>query len=495
MPENTEVPLEWPKDPMSKKVQRLHGRIEAILCNFRTATWSKAVSEASLRTNLRTALELQVQLEKNPHAVLIERNQAHVTALNTIQHFLKSMRTFLTSPTDDLLLQEAERLNSLHQLVCKSGRDWYVVLSKLRLHSTFLSKVRDEDIDAAVRFLDIDNVNCKARCIYQELLSAEPQTVPKDVMVWIETCVVEPTAKDVIRTLDIGVATRSPEYKRAARFFALYCESIKAVESFSAGLRQRASAAHVLLEAMVGESVSPADIDKALRALGNKKNDFCKSFEHYKAGQELVAHGRGLVQRNAEDIIADQCLHAAVAMLRHGDDEADTLTPVVAAELVGRAESIAAKLHEAMPAWSDMRLEEQLGELTSAIHGLAELPLKLCFALVGVMGEQLAGVCADALVATDGFLGGTSDEANYLTSLRTVRGRAIRVKKLVEEHSRECEKAATSIHELLAVQVPRYLACHVSGKFQTNGQTIQCALCGLHHGGRGRTSQMKHIVL
>ena len=371
--------MEWPKYKHTKAVQRVHGRIESILLNFKSAGWLKAVSPVSMRTLMRSVLEQTQLLEDCPHAVLVERNREHNTILRAMQGFPVKMKECSGNPSRDVLLELYDDMKMLRSLTCKGSSLWYAHLEKLFIHASFITECKQQGIAKGLRYLDLGNRKGHSANAYAQLLEAEPETKPGNFMDWVEESLVEALALDVLRTMDMTIAKKKDEFIRADAFFNDYATFVGDNRIFSAAVRERAHAIRALSNSFLGSAkVLGADVDKAVKLItGTKKNDLAKAFGLYKAGIEYIEHATLLVRRKAEDIIADQCLAQIASWSEFGDDDSARFHVGVCQEKATAVASILVKVVELLSSISDIHFEEEADAITKAVMGWSVFP-SLC---------------------------------------------------------------------------------------------------------------------
>ena len=415
------------------------------------------MTEAALRSNLRSVLEMETTLATCEETTLVERNKDHKQSWLLIQSFLKGFKSYIAEPKRESLQALSESISLLKNKVKEKGVGLYDTIAKLHVEAQFLQTVVDKDIHAAVLELDLDNPNCMAKQIYTQYLQVEPSTAEcGSAEEWIESSILEAAAKDVLRTLDVSTSTRHNELRRAGVFFTRYQEAVSTIASLPAALKRRADAMSVLSDSMLGENVrSAASVNMAVQTLtSNKKHELCKAYEHYKAGKEYMIHASSLAGRHADDIIGDTNLEQAGKEVAMDENEGILESPALMVEKVGAMSAAVLRLTEALTVWSELRLEEQLPGVRTVCHQIAAIPLVLDFSMAASLcksGGEAFSAIVHALAENPWDSADAPLPLNTARELKMVRGVITRVRTQLE-----------------SVESSLQGACEVAERFLTN---------------------------
>lgn len=381
--------FEWPKHKMTQRLQRMDAKLSGVLLNLSRPTWQTAVSDSSIRVNIRNVLEAEQTLATCEFTSLIDKNKEQKAKWLATQALLKVMKTYRSSPSDEVLCSLSEHFDVLRPFVCRKGRTFFVGLQRYDLWAAFLCKLGDEGVKAAIDVLALGADGGKAAKMYGELLAADPGVQPARFQDWIECSLIENAAKTMLRTMDMSISCRSAELDRAGTWFARYQEAVQAESFLSDGMKKRALAMVTLHKSLVGQPVAAADVDRSMRVLSAFPNlEISRAYKNYRAGQEYIMQAAGAVARNAEDVLADAALSDLKARLC-SDEAEDELGFQVSMERLANFEDLMVKLYQSIGNWSELRFEEQSQELNNTVLQLLGLPLKADMELVSLLRSAL----------------------------------------------------------------------------------------------------------
>eukprot|EP00959_Pyramimonas_sp_CCMP1952_P120847 2526780-Pyramimonas_sp.AAC.1 len=218
---------EWPRHKDTKKVKAAASRAFAVIMEFSTNSWASAASEASLRANIRTSLELDYSLEKCEHPMLIQKAKASTEQWKTVQAAMKAIKDYKKNETNEVLLTLLGPLDKISVFLKSSGKQLYASLEKLRLHARFVQDLTETGLEAAVDGLSLMATPCHAQSVYTTLASEVPTTMPKKFSVWVEADLMEVALKDKIRNLSMNPAAVTMELTDLHSFLDAYIHCVQ----------------------------------------------------------------------------------------------------------------------------------------------------------------------------------------------------------------------------------------------------------------------------
>lgn len=341
-----------------------------------------------------------------------------------MQKLLKGLKAFKDSPSVSILAPLSEQFRVLRPAVCIHGRTFCAGLLLLEAHALFLSTLRESSIGPAIASLKLRAYGGALKTAHEHASATDPGRKP--FRAWVELDLVEASANHVVRTLDMSVTARAAELARGASFFEEYLKSVSSSPFFSEPLRGRAAAMKVLSDSLTGKRVVPTVIEAALASLTTVGTlEITRAYSNYKAGKEYVLHARSVVERNADDLIADRALGVVQAALspEEGDEQETWSSFDVGLERLELHKVALQRLHEALSCWSDLRLEEQLPQLKEVVVQVCMLPVMADFAFGMTMMKDLA---QGAAALTSGG-GGVAPAQVTIHDKRALRGAMIRL--------------------------------------------------------------------
>lgn len=155
----------FPKGKASAAVKKMFCRLDSVFLNFCASTWRDAVTDASVRSNIRAVLEHAVSLETSEHGDLIEYNREQKKLWLAIQTVLKALRK-AKDVSAEVLLPIYDDFVYLRSAICTSSRPWFCMLEKYFIHCAFLHHFENKDLAAAVEFLDLENPMSHLQKVY-----------------------------------------------------------------------------------------------------------------------------------------------------------------------------------------------------------------------------------------------------------------------------------------------------------------------------------------
>lgn len=429
-----DVVVTWPKHKHTKAIQRTYQRLDAIWLNFGSAEWEMGLSDATCRSNLKTALEQTTLLETCEFSELIERNVEHVNSWKLIQRFRSQFKEYSSVPTDEALSIMDGSLTAMSEKLAQLQSGLCPVLDKLRVHARFLHTLNESGIKVAITSLHLSSTPCLAMDVYMKFAKTTGDDVPCFAE-WVETALAESAMKNLLRLMNMTVTSRSAELAKAHMVFELYNEVVYDLKSyFSASAVRRAAAMLCLSSSILGRRVSPSDVDTSVRALTTPKtHDIVKAYTHYKSGKEYMLHAHAVVERNADDVIADKLVRDVLtwfATFQDHDERFDV--DFMVAKLPGMQIALQ-HMCEALPTWSEVRLEEQCQVICDAVTGIATAILLAEFGYVRQVTSILLNPCRKAEDEMSGFVAGLFDDTDYKLAMKSLRGAALRAQGLASK--------------------------------------------------------------
>jgi hypothetical protein len=426
-----ETPLVWPKHKNTKQIQRTHHRLEAILMNFATTEWELGLSDATCRSNLKAALEQTTLLETCVFPELIDRNAEHVADWKLIQRFRSHFKAYMSAPTDEGLLVMGEvlvtmgvHLKRLKSILCPH-------LNQLRLQSCFLKVMSEDGIKQAIDSLNLTAALCPMKEAYEKLQKSTADDGPV-FQEWVETTLAETSVKNHLRLMDMAATSRSSELAKAHKVFEDYQDVLERhPEFFSAGAIRRAGGMLCISSSILGRRVSPSDVDAAVKSLSSpKQHELVKAFTHYRSCKEYMLHAHTVVERNADDVIADKLLDEVIAWISDLHAEEDRFDiDFIAGKMAGLQHCLQ-RMCEALPTWSKVRLEERFQDISAAVSGIVSTILLAEFGFVRMVVSILIGPVRKVHDEFLGFSVGLFDSAEYTVTMKLLRGAALRAQGL-----------------------------------------------------------------
>jgi hypothetical protein len=458
--EEVEKP-DWPKHACTKGVQKANGRVDAALLAFCEAGWEKSIAASTVRSNLKNAMEMELKLAHCEHSCLIERNAQHKEAWLLVQTLLTTMQDYKAGPTDDKLLAAYPHLEMLHTKVNNLKKQPYCRLVLLFLKGSFLARLRDYGLEDAVDKSGLLQPGSEMAKAFEACKKAEPTTSDTACWgAWLEA-LLEGTAKEVLRKMDMTMLARGEELKKVVAFFDEYCQVVSQFASTSAisvAAQARADGLKCFMEALAGHTCAISRIDRAVRSFPkNSKNELVKALWHYPLGQEMATHGESLVTRSAEDLTCDRAFEEAQALASVAARGHEDLDPSLCIEKLESIRSIVLRLTQALISWSDVRFAEQSGALRATLKEIATVVHNCDFACLHTAAKHLIGPLSGSnsksMEPSDAGEEGGKQSA-IKDELRSIRGMALRCLQQSEKILEAIGKANPLLKQLFENTLP-----------------------------------------
>lgn len=219
--------MKWPKHPLTKGIQKNHGKVDAAMVAFSALGWNKHLSVATVRSNLKATMELDTKLKDCEHTELIERNLEHKRVWILVQGLQRDIKDYLTCETEEKLLNLREPLLELDTNLSKVGKPLVGRLRVIMYHSIFVHTGKEKSLSEALDSLGLDASKCAIKMAIGIALTDDPDCGVLPFPLWAETAT-ERMAKSFLRTLDLGITSRPAEMQKALVFFRAYREVVAA---------------------------------------------------------------------------------------------------------------------------------------------------------------------------------------------------------------------------------------------------------------------------
>ena len=460
--EEIEKPV-WPKHACTRALQKSNGRVDAALLAFCQAGWEKSMSPATVRTNLKNAMEMELKLAQCEHSCLIERNGEHKEAWLLVQTLLTTMQEYKAGPTDEKLLAAYPHLEMLHAKVKILRKRPYCKLTLLFLKGSFLMHLREYGLADAVEKSGLLKPGSEMFNAFGACTKAEPTASDTAFWeAWLEA-LLEGTAKEVLRKMDVTMLTRGGELRKAVAVFDEYHQVMSQFAEASAitdAALARASGLKCLMGALAGNTCAISAIDRAVRSFPKKsKNELVKALWHYPLGQEMATHGEALVTRSAEDLTCDRAFEEAQALASAAATECEDFDPNLCIEKLDAIRSIVVRLTQALISWSDVRFSEQRDALRATLKHVTIIVHNCDFACLHTAAKDLIGplsrTSSESMEQSDaGKEEDPEKNSTIKNELRCIRGNAVRHMHQAEKVLDAIGKASPVLKQLFENTVP-----------------------------------------